>query len=193
MNTFGQKVDVEIGSGFAAPAESDFVKFEIPKHLNRKDRKTYKIGAEIYQREAHCSTCHLTHGKGNGIIYPSLVNSPWVNGSEERLIKATLHGMWGPMEVHGKKYDPARGVPPMTAFRNLLNDEELAAVLTFVRNTWGNEATTVSPETVKQIRSATSDQTTFWKPAELLADHPLEPELVAAAQSEQQVSSKYRT
>ena len=186
---FWTKVDVEVGSGFAAPAESDFVKFEIPKHLNANDRQTYKIGAEVYQREAHCSTCHLTHGKGNGIIYPSLVNSPWVNGSEERLIKATLHGMWGPMEVHGKKYDPARGVPPMTAFRNLLNDEELAAVLTFVRNTWGNKAPSVSPETVKQIRSATSEQTTFWKPAELLADHPLEPELVAAAQSEQQVFS----
>ena len=186
---FWTKVNVEVSSGFAAPAESDFVKFEIPKHLDRKDRKTYKIGAEIYQREAHCSTCHLAHGKGNGIIYPSLVNSPWVNGSEERLIKATLHGMWGPMEVHGKKYDPARGVPPMTAFRNLLNDEELAAVLTFVRNTWGNEAATVSPETVKQIRSATSDQTTFWKPADLLADHPLEPELVAAARSAQQVFS----
>ena len=186
---FWTKVDVEVGSGFAAPAESDFVKFEIPKHLDRKDRKTYKIGAEVYQREAHCSTCHLTHGKGNGIIYPSLVNSPWVNGSEERLIKATLHGMWGPMEVHGKKYDPARGVPPMTAFRNLLNDEELAAVLTFVRNTWGNKAPSVSPETVKQIRSATSEQTTFWKPADLLTAHPLEPELVAAARSAQQVFS----
>ncbi len=186
---FWTKVDVEVGSGFAAPAESDFVKFEIPTHLKPNDRKTYKIGAEVYQREAHCSTCHLTHGKGNGIIYPSLVNSPWVNGSEERLIKATLHGMWGPMEVHGKKYDPARGVPPMTAFRNLLNDEELAAVLTFVRNTWGNKAPSVSPETVKKIRSATSEQTTFWKPAELLANHPLEPELVAAAQSEQHVFS----
>ena len=186
---FWTKVDVEGASGFAAPAESDFVKFAIPKHLKAKDRKAYKLGAEIYQREAHCSTCHLTHGKGNGIIYPSLVNSPWVTGSEERLVKATLHGMWGPMEVHGKTYDPTRGVPPMTAFRNLLNDEELAAVLTFVRNTWGNEAASVSPSTVKQIRAATTAQTTFWKPADLLAAHPLEPELVAAARSEQNAFS----
>ena len=44
-----------------------------------------------------------------------------------------------PMVVNGQTYDPARGVPPMTAFRALLNDEETAAVLTFVRNTWGNK------------------------------------------------------
>ncbi len=69
----------------------------------------------------------------------------------------------------------------MTAFRNLLNDEELAAVLTFVRNSWGNEASVIAPETVKRVRAETSGQTTFWNPADLLAEHPLEPELLAAS------------
>ena len=72
----------------------------------------------------------------------------------------------------------------MTAFRNLLNDEELAAVLTFVRNSWGNKASVVSPETVKRVRGETKTQTTFWKPADLLVEHPLEPDLLAAAASE---------
>ncbi|MGI9473641.1 MAG: PVC-type heme-binding CxxCH protein [Rubripirellula sp.] len=171
---FWYNVDVTGASEFAAPAEREFVKFTAPKHLSRADKKVYKKGSEIYQRESHCATCHLAHGKGNANVYPSLVDSPWVNGSEERLIKMTLHGLWGKMTVHGKTYDPARGVPPMTAFRSLLKDDELAAVLTFVRNTWGNKSSTVSPESVKKVRAATIDRTVFWKPDELLAEHPLE-------------------
>ncbi len=175
---FWFNVDARGSNGFVAPAEIEFVKYEPPKRLNAADQKVYELGAKVYQRESHCATCHLAHGKGNGIVYPSLVRSPWVNGSEDRLIKMALHGMWGKITVHGKTYDPARGVPPMTAFRNLLNDEELAAVLTFVRNTWGNTASTISPSTVKRVRAETLDRTRFWNPDDLLAEHPLEAELV---------------
>jgi putative membrane-bound dehydrogenase-like protein len=178
VHHFWHVVDAKGASGFAAPAERDVVKFNPPRHLKGADRKAYQLGAQIYQREAHCATCHLPHGEGNGNIYPSLVGSPWVNGSEERLIKATLHGLWGKMTVNGKVYDPSRGVPPMTAFRNLLKDDELAAVLTFVRNTWGNKAAPVSTDSVQRIRRETSDRSVFWKPAELLAEHPLEASLV---------------
>ncbi len=165
-------------SGFVAPAEIEFVKFDPPKRLNPADQKVYELGATIYQKHSHCATCHLAHGKGNGVVYPSLVKSPWVNGSEDRLVKMALHGMWGKITVHGKTYDPSRGVPPMTAFRSLLKDDELAAVLTFVRNTWGNEASTITPDTVAKIRAATIDRTTFWNPDDLLAEHPLEAALV---------------
>ena len=99
-------------------------------------------------------------------------------GSEDRLIKMTLHGVWGKMIVNGKTYDPSRGVPPMTAFRSLLKDDELAAVLTFVRNSWGNQAAPVSPASVKRIRQDTKERTTFWNPDELLTAHPLEAALV---------------
>ena len=171
---FWNNVDTKGASDFVAPAEREFVKFNPPKHLKGADKKVYKLGAQVYQRESHCATCHLPHGKGNANIYPPLVNSPWVTGSEERLIKLTLHGVWGKMTVNGKNYDPSRGVPPMTAFRSLLKDHELAAVLTFVRNTWGNKASTITPEMVKRIREETSDRDTFWKPDDLLAEHPLE-------------------
>jgi putative membrane-bound dehydrogenase-like protein len=175
---FWYNVDTKGASGFAAPPESEFVKFDPPKHLSGADKDVYKLGAEVYQRESHCATCHLTHGQGNANVYPSLVGSPWVNGSEERLIKMALHGLWGKMTVNGKTYDPARGVPPMTAFRNLLKDEEVAAVLTFVRNTWGNEAAPVTAASVKEVREQTIDRTIFWKPEELLAEHPLEEALI---------------
>lgn len=178
---FWYKVDARGSSGFAAPAETEFVEYEPPKRLSAADRKRYQVGAEVYQRESHCATCHLTHGKGNGVVYPSLVRSPWVTGDEERLIKMALHGLWGKITVHGKSYDPARGVPPMTAFRDLLSDEELAAVLTFVRNTWGNEASTISAGAVKRVRAETAGRTVFWTPDELLAEHPLEAELAMGA------------
>lgn len=175
---FWFNVDSTGASGFAAPAEIELVKYDTPKRLSPEDQKIYELGSSIYQRESHCATCHLANGKGNGLVYPSLVGSAWVNGSEERLVKMALHGLWGKLEVNGKTYDPARGVPPMTAFKNLLDDEELAAVLTFVRNTWGNSASVISPETVKLVRAKTSERTTFWTPDELLVDHPLEAELM---------------
>lgn len=175
---FWENVDTKGGSEFAAPAEIEFVKFDPPKHLSGADRKTYELGATIYQRESHCATCHMTHGKGTPNVYPPLVGSPWVNGSEDRLIKMALHGVWGKMTVAGKTYDPARGVPPMTAFRSLLKDDEMAAVLTFVRNTWGNEASVVSPEAVSRVREETKGRTTFYKPEEILELHPLEKELM---------------
>lgn len=180
---FWHDVDQTGAGGFVAEPEQEFVKFDPPARLAGADRKAYEMGAEIYQREAHCMTCHQAHGKGMGIIYPSLVGSPWVLGSEERLTKSVLHGLWGPMTVNGQAYDPARGVPPMTAFRALLNDEETAAVLTFVRNTWGNNAAAVTAESVANVRQETASRSTFWNPDELLAAHPLEPDLVAASAS----------
>ena len=177
---FWHNVDATTPRDFVAPPDIPIVKFDPPKHLSGDDVKVYKLGAEVFARDAHCMTCHQPTGQGLGNVYPPLMGSPWIVGSEERLIKATLHGLWGKMEVAGKTFDPARGVPPMTAFGSLLDDKELAAVLTFVRNTWGNQAPAVRPETVKRVRLANRDRTIFWKPEELLKAHPLEAELSLA-------------
>ncbi|MDF1862855.1 MAG: GDSL-type esterase/lipase family protein [Verrucomicrobiales bacterium] len=151
---------------------------EIPEHFSKAEIEIYKLGAEVFHRDAHCVTCHQATGEGlsSGEIhmYPTLVDSPWVTENEERLIKLTLNGLWGPMEVDGKLYDPSKGVPPMTAFKDVLDDKELAAVLTFVRNSWGNKASIISPEKVAEIRAATKGQQMFYKPEDLLKAHPLE-------------------
>lgn len=151
------------------------VKVKVPGHLEEKDAKSYKLGAEVFHREAHCATCHQPNGKGLDPAFPPLVGTPWVTGSEQRLAKIVLHGLHGRIEVNGKVYDPEKGVPPMTAFGSILKDKEIAAVLTYVRNSWGNKATPVSADTVKKVREATKDRDIFWKPEELLRDHPLEP------------------
>jgi mono/diheme cytochrome c family protein len=150
------------------------IKVEVPAHLSGVEADTYKLGAKVFHRDAHCATCHQPDGKGMDPVYPPLASSPWVTGSEERLIKLTLHGLWGKMEVNGKTYDPAKGIPPMTAFGALLDDKETAAVLTYVRNSWGNKADPVKPETVKKVRAANQDRSIFWKPEELLQAHPME-------------------
>ena len=145
-------------------------KVVVPKHLAGDAAKLYTLGAEIYSREAHCTTCHQADGKGLAAAqFPPLDGSKWATGDEQRLIKLTLHGLHGPITVKGKKYP---GLVPMTPFKGLLTDEEIAAVLTYVRNSFGNKAPMVKPETVKQIRAATKGQAGFYAPADLLKTHP---------------------
>ena len=86
-----------------------------------------------------------------------------MQGSEDRLIRLTLHGLIGPIEVKGVKYP---GAVPMTPFK-FLSDTELADVLTFVRNAFGNKAAPVTPQSVQKIRAATKDQQSFYPAAEL--------------------------
>ena len=147
-------------------------KVAAPKHLSKKDVKSYQAGAEIFSRDAHCSTCHQADGQGLAKVYPPLAGTKWVLGDEERLIKLTLHGLFGDIEVKGVPYSIKTGTPPMTAFGALLNNQEIADVLTYVRNSWGNEAPAIRAETVKRVRIATEGQSMFWKPQALLKAHP---------------------
>ena len=62
----------------------------------------------------------------------------------------------------------------MTPFGGMLNDQEVASVLTFVRNAFGNKAAVITPEMVKKVRESTKDKEGFYKPAELLLQHPME-------------------
>lgn len=121
-------------------------------------------GAEVYMRDGHCTTCHQKDGNGlPEAQFPPLAGSEWVQGSEDRLIRLTLHGITGPIEVKGVKYP---GAVPMTPFK-FLSDAEVADVLTYVRNSFGNKADPVSPQTVKKVREATKDQATFYQASEL--------------------------
>jgi mono/diheme cytochrome c family protein len=134
----------------------------------------YNKGKSIYGREGYCGTCHQPDGKGLPASgFPPLTATSWVVGSQDRLIKLVLNGMHGPMEVKGQKYP---GQVPMTAFGAMLNDDEIAAVLTYVRNSFGNKASSVTAAKVKEVRAATKSKTGFYSPAELLKQHPLETE-----------------
>lgn len=137
--------------------------------LTGDDRALFIKGAEVYGREGHCITCHQQNG--DGLIaahFPPLAGSEWVTGNPERLAKIVLHGVTGPIEVKGVKYP---GNVPMISFK-FLTDEELAAVLTYIRNSFGNQASVVTQATIKAIREATKDQVQLYTPEELLKMHP---------------------
>ncbi|MES2983350.1 MAG: c-type cytochrome [Verrucomicrobiota bacterium] len=142
-----------------------------PEHLSDAEKKSFLAGHEVYFRDAHCATCHQPDGKGLDPAYPPLHDSIFVHGDPERLIKITLYGLMGPMELHGKKFD---GKVPMTPFGGLLNDKEVADVLTYVRNTYGNKAVAITPEQVKAVRDKNKDQAGILQIDQLLKDHPLE-------------------
>jgi glucose/arabinose dehydrogenase/mono/diheme cytochrome c family protein len=143
---------------------------KVPAHITGDTAKSYVRGAEIYQRDGHCATCHQADGLGlEPAGFPPLAKSPWVNESEERLIKITLHGMVGPIQVMGKKYP---GLVPMTPFGGMLNDSEVADVLTYVRNSFGNKTSAISPAQVKRVRAETKSRDGFYTPQEILKLHP---------------------
>jgi mono/diheme cytochrome c family protein/glucose/arabinose dehydrogenase len=141
-----------------------------PAHLTDAEKKQFLAGHQIYFRDAHCATCHQPDGKGLAPAFPPLNDSPWVSQDPERLIKLTLHGLMGPFELHGKKYE---GQVPMQAFGGMLKDDEVAAVLTYVRNNFGNKAPSIQPDQVKKVRDATKGRQTIYLVDELLKEHPM--------------------
>jgi mono/diheme cytochrome c family protein/glucose/arabinose dehydrogenase/lysophospholipase L1-like esterase len=128
------------------------------------DKQQFLRGSEVYLRDGYCTTCHQKDGNGlPESQYPPLAGSEWVQGDESRLISLVLHGLMGPIEVKGVKY---AGTVPMTPFK-FLKDEEVADVLTFVRNAFGNKAPPVTPQAVQKVRAATQDQKSFYQAADL--------------------------
>ncbi len=136
------------------------------------DNKILQAGKAIYSRDGFCITCHQPDGKGlEAASFPPLAGSKWVLGSDERMIKLVLKGIYGPIVVNGKKYP---GQVPMTPFEGMLKDEEVAAVITYVRNSFGNKASAVKAAKVKTVRAAIKAKVGFYTPEELLKQHPME-------------------
>ena len=142
-----------------------------PAQLNDTEKAQFLQGHQIYFRDAHCATCHQPDGKGMAPTYPSLQESLLVRGDKDRLIKIVLHGLMGPYEVGGVKHD---GLVPMTPFKDLLTDPEAAAVMTYVRNSFGNQSPAITAEDVAKVRRETSAHTGFYQADELLREHPVE-------------------
>ncbi len=155
-------------------------KYERPPQTNMPAAalKVFEMGREVYSRDAHCITCHGEDGKGTvANIYPPLNNNKWIRGDDERLIKVIMKGLWGPIDVNGKTYDPSTGVPPMTGFQDMLTDEEIAAVIFYVRENFasikGRPATLIDPDVVTRIRGEVKDRQGFYMVEEILKEHPM--------------------
>ena len=132
--------------------------------LNDKEQQQFASGRLHYLTT--CAGCHGTDGKGLKRFAPPLVGSEWVLGDEKRLALIVLHGMEGPVQVNGKRYD-APDILPVMPSHSPMDDAALAQILTYIRNEWGNGAPPVTRRTVGMTRVLSQGRVVPWTAAEL--------------------------
>jgi mono/diheme cytochrome c family protein len=110
-----------------------------------------------------CAACHLSNGPGMTVEAPPLDGSPWVAGPEDRLIIIVLHGLRGAIEIKGKTYNQE-----MPAIGEVLTDDQIASLLSFVRRRFGGASTPVVPADVSRVRAETRNRGGYWTVEELL-------------------------
>ncbi len=125
--------------------------------------ETIEAGRRLY---ASCLTCHGPAGRGQPGVYPPLRGSAWVQGDPGRFAKVLLHGLRGRVKVGDIEIN---GLMPKPAVET---DEDIAAVMTYVRQAFGNQAPPVPAELVREVRAATKDRTAPWDVTELAGEHP---------------------
>ena len=108
-----------------------------------------------------CAACHQPHGFGLDGLAPPLVDSDWVLGKPDVLVRIVSHGLGGPVKVSGRTWDLT--MPPMPQ----LSDEEVAGVLTYVRREWEHTAAPVDPKFVHDTRALDAGRTNGWTADEL--------------------------
>ena len=108
-----------------------------------------KKGKKLYNTAGACVTCHQANGQGLA-DFPPLAGSEWVTGSPEILTRVVVHGLQGKIEVNGKEYG---NVPMVPTIWKTWSDADIASVLSYIRNDWGNEASEIDVETVSKIRA----------------------------------------
>ena len=119
---------------------------------------------------AACVTCHQASGLGIPGAFPPLAGSEWATGSEERTIRIVLHGLGGEVKVGAAIFNgamPSFGKVPGSGYN--WRDDQIAAVLTYVRQEWGNKAGPITPEQVTAIRTQEAARAKPWTAAELTA------------------------
>ena len=111
-----------------------------------------------------CAACHQPTGLGLPGQYPPLAGSDVVQGSEKRLVAIVLKGLQGPITVSGKPFSSANAMPPWEA---QLSPKKIAAVLSYVRQEWGNKAGEISEAKVLAAKKEFAAQTASWTEATL--------------------------
>jgi mono/diheme cytochrome c family protein len=103
-------------------------------------------GSKVFME--YCVTCHQADGMGVPNMNPPLAKTTYVTGDKTRLIKIVLNGFNDDVDINGERYSNTM------ASHDFLQDKEIADVLTYVRNSFGNKASAVSAAQVKAVRAA---------------------------------------
>jgi mono/diheme cytochrome c family protein len=119
-------------------------------------------GRQLYQR---CAVCHQPAGQGLPGTFPPVAGSEWATAGNAALpIRVVLHGLQGPITVKGQKFN---GTMPAFGTGQPMSNDDVAAVLTYIRSAWGNKASAVTDDDVEKERVATASHTAPWTAAEL--------------------------
>lgn len=123
------------------PAEQSADKVETKSEIqpNHPGKKVY---------DSVCLACHMADGSGVPGMHPPIIESDFVNGNKEELIKITLNGLSGKIEVNGETYNSI--MPP----HSHLSNKEIADVLTYIRGSFGNNASEITPNEVEAVRNS---------------------------------------
>ncbi|MBC7826549.1 MAG: c-type cytochrome [Chitinophagaceae bacterium] len=116
-------------------------------------KKQFLRGAELFQ--TICQTCHGADGNGITALGPPLNRSEWVTGKKDDLISIVLFGLKGPVTVNGKQYGPPETnaeMPGLTGNKEL-TDADIAEVMSFIRKSWSNNASVITGQEVKALKS----------------------------------------
>ena len=130
-----------------------------PAPLAGANLDLYMLGRQLFDT---CAACHGFDGRGMQGQAPPLADSPLATGPQSRAVRVLLQGLQGPIEREGTLYDLQMPAAPFA------KDEEIAALMTYIRRGFGNDADPVTPDTVARIRAETADRATPWTEAELL-------------------------
>jgi mono/diheme cytochrome c family protein len=111
------------------------------------DKATMERGKKVY--DLYCITCHQADGGGVPGLNPPLEKTSYVSGSKTRLIRIVLKGLNTHEDIDGESY--SNTMAPL----DYLKDQQISDVLTYVRNSFGNKATAITPGDVKYVRART--------------------------------------
>ncbi|MDE2714698.1 MAG: dehydrogenase [Verrucomicrobiota bacterium] len=131
-----------------------------PRVLTAMEQGQYDLGKVLYT--ATCSACHQANGLGEEGKAPPLLDSPFLVGPVDRAIGIVLHGVTGPITVHGRQYNMS--MPGLVGFQ----PEQVAAILTYARREWEHQADPVTATQVKRLMEANAKREVPWTEAELL-------------------------
>jgi len=143
----GKEVDSAYLAEKAEPSKAVQVATQELKQGQLSKEAQINAGKNLFN--GTCSTCHQSNGEGLSGVFPPLAKSDFLMSDKQRAIEIVLNGKSGPITVNGKEYNSV--MPPMSQ----LNDDEIANILTYVRNAWGNTSDQVSVEEVAKVREST--------------------------------------
>jgi len=142
----GKEVDVDYISEKAGPSSPAIASAASALEKGTLDIKTQIAAGEQLFRGT-CSVCHQATGQGLPSVFPPLAKSDYLMANKQRAIEIVLKGLIGPVTVNGKPFNSV--MPPMSQLR----DDEIANILTYVRNTWGNQGDQVTAAEVTDARA----------------------------------------